>query len=122
MTVTAMMYNVSAAYANVGNNMSCFKNPAGLAKEMVSRWIIFYVVLAYAMHAVLKGRMKNFVHQAQAKQSHDSIQSVFDTTPDGIIILTGSEKPKVSPDVKNTPIQQATTARDSTARDYEEES
>ena len=84
-------------------DISCFTNPGNLLSEVTSRWLTFYAVAIFAISNNRKILLNNFLHQARAEKQQEQLQNIFDSQPDGIIILAAPlQAPPPKPKAQKT--------------------
>ena len=81
------------AYANIGDNMSCFNQPDEVISAGNLRLMSYLIVIIYGLHDKRRTEVTQFLQNEISTEQQDCLQKVFDTQPDGIIILSKRIRP-----------------------------
>ena len=92
--IAAQLLTFKAAFAAEGDNMIGFKNPDAFTSTATTHFHIYILIIIYAVHKKHYSQISHFLFEEQAKQQQECLQNVFDSQPDGVIILSKPLEPK----------------------------
>ena len=90
----ANAFMIKKAFSLEHDNMIGYKDPEEIASIFMGRFIIYTLVILFAIHNKRHTEVTHFIAIEQAKNQQSCLQNVFDKQPDGVIILSKRLKPK----------------------------